>query len=136
MGNGIKVLTIDDDANIQTVLKKVLESKNYHVVQAGDGEEGLKKVIDEKPDLIILDVIMPGKTGFDVCRQLKTDEKYYFFSQIPVLMLTVYPDEREQANLSMREGMTMEAEDYMHKPIDPKELLSRVETLLKERVKK
>jgi len=135
MDNGTKILTIDDDANIQAVLKKVLESKGYQVVQATDGEEGLQKVIDEKPDLIILDVIMPGKTGFDVCRQLKTDEKYYFFSQIPVLMLTVYPDEREQANLSMREGMTMEAEDYMHKPIDPKELLSRVETLLKERIK-
>ncbi len=136
MVNGIKILTIDDDANLQAVLKKVLESKEYQVIQAADGEEGLQKVIAEKPDLIILDVIMPGKTGFDVCRQLKTDEKYYFFSQIPVLMLTVYPDEREQANLSMREGMTMEAEDYMHKPIDPKELLGRVETLLKERVKK
>jgi len=135
MDNGTKILTIDDDANIQIVLKKVLESKDYQVIQATDGEEGLQKVIDEKPDLIILDVIMPGKTGFDVCRQLKTDEKYYFFSKIPVLMLTVYPDEREQANLSMREGMTMEAEDYMHKPIDPKELLSRVETLLKERIK-
>ena len=135
MGNGIKILTIDDDANLQAVLKKVLESKDYQVVQASDGEEGLRKVIDEKPDLIILDVIMPGKTGFDVCHQLKTDEKYYFFSKIPVLMLTVYPDEREQANLSMREGMTMEAEDYMHKPIDPKELLSRVEALLKERTK-
>jgi len=136
MDKGIKILTIDDDANLQAVLKKVLESKEYQVIQAADGEEGLQKVIAEKPDLIILDVIMPGKTGFDVCRQLKTDEKYYFFSKIPVLMLTVYPDEREQANLSMREGMTMEAEDYMHKPIDPKELLGRVETLLKERVKK
>jgi len=136
MDNGIKILTIDDDANLQAVLKNVLESKDYQVVQASEGEEGLQKVIDEKPDLIILDVIMPGKTGFDVCRQLKTDEKYYFFSQIPVLMLTVYPDEREQANLSMREGMPMETEDYMHKPIDPKELLSRVETLLKERVEK
>lgn len=135
MENEIKILTIDDDANLQKVLRKVLESKAYRVIQAADGEEGLRKVVDEKPDLIILDVIMPGKTGFDVCHELKTDEKYYFFSRIPVLMLTVYPDEKEEARLSMREGMTMEAEDYMHKPIDPEELLNRVKTLLEERAK-
>jgi len=135
MENEIKILTIDDDTNLQKVLRKVLESKAYRVVQAFDGEEGLRKVIAEKPDLIILDVIMPGKTGFDVCRELKTNEKYYFFSRIPVLMLTVYPDDREKAHLSMREGMTMEAEDYMHKPIDPEELLDRVETLLEGRAK-
>jgi len=135
MENEIKILTIDDDANLQKVLRKVLESKAYRVVQAADGEEGLRKVVDEKPDLIILDVIMPGKTGFDVCHELKTDEKYYFFSRIPVLMLTVYPDDKEKAHLSMREGMTMEAEDYMHKPIDPEELLNRVETLLEGRAK-
>jgi len=135
MENEIKILTIDDDANLQKVLRKVLESKPYRVIQAADGEEGLRKVVDEKPDLIILDVIMPGKTGFDVCHELKTDEKYYFFSRIPVLMLTVYPDDKEKAHLSMREGMTMEAEDYMHKPIDPEELLNRVETLLEGRAK-
>lgn len=133
MQKQIKILTIDDDANLQKVLKKVLESKSYQVIQALDGEEGLQKVIDEKPDLIVLDVIMPGKNGFDVCRELKTNEKYYFFSRIPVLMLTVYPDDREKAHLSMREGMTMEAEDYMHKPIDPEELLRRVEELLKRK---
>jgi len=131
--NQIKILTVDDDPNLQKVLKKLLESKSYQVVQALDGEEGLRKVIEEKPDLIILDVIMPGKSGFDVCRELKTDEKYYFFSRIPVLMLTVYPDDREKMHLSMREGMTMEAEDYMHKPIDPKELLRRVEQLLNKK---
>jgi len=135
MEKQIKILTVDDDVNLQKVLKKVLESKSYQVVQALNGEEGLRMVIDEKPDLIILDVIMPGKTGFDVCHQLKTDDKYYFFSRIPVLMLTVYPDDREQAHLSMREGMTMESEDYMHKPIDPGELLKRVEALLNERAK-
>jgi len=133
MEKQIKILTIDDDANLQKVLKKVLESKSYQVIQALDGEEGLQKVIDEKPDLIVLDVIMPGKSGFDVCRELKTNEKYYFFSRIPVLMLTVYPDDREKMHLSMREGMTMEAEDYMHKPIDPEELLRRVEELLKRK---
>ncbi|GAH68511.1 unnamed protein product [marine sediment metagenome] len=130
-----KILVIDDDPDLQTVVKSVLESKFYQVVAALDGDEGLRKVVDERPDLIILDVIMPGKSGFEVCREIKTDPKYYFFSHIPVLMLTVYPDDREKMHLSMREGMTMEAEDYLHKPFDPKELLNRVEELLKKEAK-
>ncbi len=130
-----KILVIDDDPDLQTVVKSVLESKSYQVVAALDGDEGLRKVVDERPDLIILDVIMPGKSGFEVCREIKTDPKYYFFSHIPVLMLTVYPDDREKMHLSMREGMTMEAEDYLHKPFNPKELLNRVEELLKKEAK-
>lgn len=129
-----KILVIDDDPDLQTAVRSVLKSKSYQVVAALDGDEGLRKVVDERPDLIILDVIMPGKSGFEVCRELKTDPKYYFFSHIPVLMLTVYPDDREKMHLSMREGMTMEAEDYLHKPFDPKELLNRVEELLKKKI--
>jgi two-component system alkaline phosphatase synthesis response regulator PhoP len=125
-----KVLVIDDDPTIQTTIKKLLESKAYQVVSALDGDEGLEKVVEEKPDLIILDVIMPGKHGFDVCKELKTDPRYYFFSHIPVMMLTVYPEDREKMHLSMREGMVMEAEDYLQKPFDPSELLTRVEDLL------
>lgn len=130
-----KILVIDDDPDLQTAVKSVLESKFYQVIAALDGDEGLRKVVDERPDLVILDVIMPGKSGFEVCRELKTDPKYYFFSHIPVLMLTVYPDDREKMHLSIREGMTMEAEDYLHKPFDPKELLNRVEELLKKEAK-
>jgi len=126
-----KILVIDDDSDLQAAVKTVLESKSYQVVAAYDGDEGLRKVVEERPDLIILDVIMPGKHGFDVCRELKTDPKYHFFSQIPVLMLTVYPDDREKMHLSVREGMLMEAEDYIQKPFDPGEVLSRVEELLK-----
>ena len=128
-----KILVIDDDPDLQAAARTVLESKSYQVIPALDGDEGLRKVVDERPDLIVLDVIMPGKTGFDVCRELKTDPKYHFFSEIPVLLLTVYPDDREKAHLSMREGMLMEAEDYLHKPFEPTELLNRVEELLKEK---
>jgi len=132
MQKQIKILSIDDDPNIHTAVKKVLESKSYQVVTALDGDEGLRKVVEERPDLIILDVIMPGKSGFEVCKELKTHHKYHSFSQIPVLMLTVYPGDREKMHLSMREGMTMEAEDYLHKPFDPDELLNRVGELLKK----
>ena len=131
MSKQTRILLIDDDPDVHTVVKKVLEPKCYEVISAYDGFEGLRKVVDERPDLIILDVIMPGKHGFDVCHELKTDEKYHFFSDIPVLMLTVYPEDREKMHLSMREGMMMEAEDYLQKPVDPGELVSRVEGLLK-----
>jgi len=127
-----KILLIDDDPDVHTLVKKILEPKSYDMVCAYNGDEGLRKVVEERPDLIILDVIMPGKHGFEVCRELKTNEKYHFFSNIPVLMLTVYPEDREKMHLSMREGMMMEAEDYLQKPVDPKELVKRVEDLLKK----
>ncbi len=127
-----KILLIDDDPDIHSVVRQVLEAESYQVVSAYDGFEGLKKVVEERPDLIILDVIMPGKHGFDVCHELKTDEKYHFFSEIPVLMLTVYPEDRDKMHLSIREGMMMEAEDYLQKPVDAQELLKRVEGLLRK----
>jgi len=127
-----RILVIDDDPDVHTVVKKTLEPQSYKVLSAYDGFEGLRKVVDERPDLIILDVIMPGKHGFEVVHELKTDEKYHFFSNIPVLMLTVYPEDREKMHLSMREGMMMEAEDYLQKPVDAKELVKRVEGLLKK----
>src|SRR4030042_4431936 len=127
-----RIWIIDDDPDVHTVVKKILEAKSYKVISAYDGFEGLRKVVDERPDLIILDVIMPGKHGFEVCHELKTDEKYHFFSNIPVLMLTVYPEDREKMHLSMREGMMMEAEDYLQKPVDARELVKRVEGLLKK----
>lgn len=127
-----KILLIDDDPDVHTLVKKILEPKSYDVVCAYNGDEGLRKVVEERPDLIILDVIMPGKHGFDVCKELKSDEKYHFFSNIPVLMLTVYPEDREKMHLSIREGMMMEADDYLQKPVDPQELVNRVEDLLKK----
>jgi response regulator RpfG family c-di-GMP phosphodiesterase len=125
-----KILLIDDDPDFVEATKAVLESK-YQVITAYNGDDGLKKVVEERPDLIILDVVMPGKNGFAVCKELKTDPRNHFFSKIPVLMLTVYPDDREKAGLSLREGMIMEAEDYIQKPVTPDDLLRRAEELLK-----
>jgi len=126
-----RILVVDDDPDMVAAVEAVLKGESYNVVTASDGEEGLRKVVEERPDLIILDVVMPGKHGFQVCRELKTGTKYEDFSEIPVLMLTVYPDDREKMHLSVREGMMMEAEDYMHKPFDPDELLNRVQRLIK-----
>lgn len=124
-----KVLVIDDDPNMVVAIDAVLRSESYNVITAGDGEEGLRRLMEQKPDLVILDVVMPGKHGFQICKELKTDPKYQEFSKIPVLMLTVYPDDREKLHLSMQEGMMMEAEDYIRKPFDPDELMEKVKKL-------
>lgn len=132
MSTQAKILVVDDDPDLVESVKTVLESKSYQVVVAYNGKEGLQKVVDEKPDLIILDVIMPEKDGFAVCKELKENPHYYFFSKIPVLLLTVFPGGMEQTKLPLSVGMTTEAEDYIQKPFEPDELLKRAEALLKK----
>ena len=126
-----KILIVDDDPNMVTAIKAVFKGDTYEVITASNGEEGLKEIVEQKPDVVILDVVMPVKNGFQVCKELKTEPKFKAFSKIPVLMLTVYPDDREKLLLSMQDGMMMEAEDYIQKPFDPDELLERVVKLTK-----
>ncbi|HEX74312.1 MAG TPA: response regulator [Dehalococcoidia bacterium] len=126
-----KILLVDDDPDFVEATKTVLESK-YQVVIAYNGDDGLKKVVEERPDLIVLDVVMPGKDGFAVCKELKENPHYYFFSDIPVLMLTVFPRGIEQTNIPLSAGVTTEAEGYVQKPVNPEELLSQAEELLKK----
>jgi response regulator RpfG family c-di-GMP phosphodiesterase len=130
MGKQATVLLVDDDPDFVEATKVVLESK-YRVIVAYNGEDGLKKVVAEKPDLVILDVVMPGRNGFEICKELKTAPKYKVYSKIPVIMLTVYPDDREKARLTMFNGMIMEADEYLQKPVAPTDLLRQVESLLK-----
>ena len=134
-----KILVIDDEAKIRDSLQQLLGGQGYQVLTAADGDEGLGQVVEARPDLIILDVMMPGRHGFEICKDLKTDPRYYFFSKIPVLMLTVYPSDgtAEQTHaaklhLPVSEGMTMLAEDYLQKPFDNEELLKRVKKLLEQ----
>ena len=133
MQTQVKILLIDDDPDFVEATKTVLEGKSYHVITAYNGDEGLKKVVEEKPDLIILDVVMPGMNGFEVCKELKENPHYHFFSNIPVLLLTVFPRGMEETKIPLSAGATMEAEDYVQKPVKPDELLSRTEALLKKR---
>ena len=126
-----KVLIVDDDTDFVEATKAVLETK-YRIVTAFNGNEGLEKVVEEKPDLIILDVVMPEKDGFAVCKELKENPHYHFFSSIPVLLLTVFPKGVEKVNIPLSAGITSEAEDYVQKPVSPEELLKRAEELLKK----
>ena len=129
MARQAKILVIDDDPVFVKATTAVLESKNYQVSAAFDGDEGLQKVQDEKPDLIILDIIMPTKDGFTVCEQLKGDPQ---LSKIPVLILTSFAERGGETNIPVSAGLTLEAEDYIDKPVSPDELLSRVERMLKK----
>jgi two-component system alkaline phosphatase synthesis response regulator PhoP len=128
MENKAKILLIDDDIDFVAATKTVLESKPYNVIVANDGEEGLRKAKEEKPDLIILDIIMPVKDGFTAAEQLKKDPQ---LSKIPILMLTSFTEKGGETSIPVSRGFTLEAEDYIDKPITPEELLRRVEKYIK-----
>jgi CheY-like chemotaxis protein len=129
MENKTKILLVDDDKDFVEATRLVLESKPYEVVVAYDGDEGLAKARKEKPDLIILDIIMPVKDGFSAAEQLKKDPE---LKKIPVIMLTSFSEKVGETSLSVSQGLALEAEDYVDKPVSPQELLRRVERLLKK----
>jgi len=124
-----KILLVDDDADFVESTRTVLESKPYDVIVAKDGEEGLRKAKENRPDLIILDVIMPVKDGFTAAEQLKKDPQ---LSRIPTLMLTAFAEKHAEASIPVSRGFTLEAEDYIEKPVTPEELLARVDKQLKK----
>ena len=127
-----KILIVDDDPDFVDATRTVLESEAYDVSVAFDGDEGLAKARAERPDLIILDIIMPDKDGFVVCEELKSDPN---LADVPVMMLTSFAERKGETSLAVTQGMMLEAEDYVDKPVRPKELLKRVEALL-ERLRK
>ena len=124
-----KILLVDDDADFVESTRIVLESKPYDVIVAKNGDEGLRKAKEAKPDLIILDVIMPIKDGFTAAEQLKKDPQ---LSRIPTLMLTAFAEKHAEASIPVSRGYTLEAEDYIEKPVSPEELLARVDKQLKK----
>jgi len=124
-----KILLIDDDVDFVESTKIVLESKPYQVIVAHEGNEGLEKAKKEKPDLILLDVIMPVKDGFTAAEQMKADPQ---LSKIPVIMLTGFAAKRAGTAIPVSRGFALETEDYIDKPVRPEELLSRVAKYLKK----
>jgi CheY-like chemotaxis protein len=124
-----KILLVDDDEDFVEATKAILETRAYEVVVASNGDEGLQKAREEKPDLILLDVIMPVKDGFTAAEQLKKDPE---LSQIPTLMLTAFADKGAQSSIPVSRGFALEAEDYIDKQVSTEELLARVEKYLKK----
>jgi len=117
-----KILVVDDDKAVTMLLDGLLSSRGYTVLTANDGLDGMVQVRKNIPDLIILDIMMPEINGYDVCSNLKFDEK---FKHIPIIILT----SREQ-ELDPRIGQLMGI-SYMHKPIDSKILLEKIQNVLK-----
>lgn len=116
----MKILLIDDDVKLTTIIKVGLEEKNYSVEVADDGYTGKRLPLENKYDLIIMDVMMPGIDGFELCKKIRNDVK------VPVLMIS---------SLNMIEdrvtGFNCGADDYLIKPFSIKELISRMESLKK-----
>ena len=129
MAKKAKILLIDDDIDFVDSTKTVLESKPYEVIVAYDGDVGLQKAQEEKPDLILLDIIMPVQDGFTAADKLKKDPR---LSKVPVLMLTSFSQRVGETSLARGRGLELEAEDYIEKPVTPEELLAKVEEHLRK----
>jgi two-component system chemotaxis response regulator CheY len=145
-----RVLVVDDDENTRRFLTVALEENGYEAITAEDGDDGYKKIEESIPDLILLDVMMPKKTGFSLFKQLRRKEEY---KDIPVIMLTgvagVLEEDDAQAEGdtfespfdSLREGLRrgiakmreegiIKPEQFIDKPIDPEELIESVKALI------
>lgn len=128
MGRG-RILIIDDDPDITEAMRVILENKDYEVDSALDGTEGMKRINDSKPDLIILDVMMhTAEEGFDLSRSLKQNPQY---KEIPILMLTAV---KQKTGLDFKseagDDTWLPVEDFLDKPVKPDVLLERVDSLL------
>lgn len=122
-----RILLVDDDTDFVDATRMLLETR-YTVSVAYEGNEGLRKAKEEKPDLIILDIIMPTRDGFSVCEELKKDP---VLQKIPVMLLTSFAARMAETTASAAQAMITEAEDYVDKPVSPEQLFRRVERLLK-----
>ena len=116
-----RVLIVEDDSSLLFGLKKNLQFEGYEVLTASDGEAGLSLAVDERPDLIILDVMLPRMNGFEVCEVLRSNKV-----ETPVIFLTAKALESDKVT-----GLTLGGDDYMTKPFSVAELLARIQTVLR-----
>jgi len=116
-----KILIIDDDPNFRSLVEQVLTKKEYEVLKAGSGQEGLRLLFAHKPNLVLLDVVMPGMDGWQTCDRIRD------ISDIPIIMLTgKHKDEDDIVR-----GLDHGADDYLIKPVGSKELVARVRAILR-----
>ena len=118
-----KILIVDDEADMRVMFSTRLEISNFEVIEAEDGEEGLEKAKKEKPDLIVLDLMLPKINGFEVCRMLKFDDDY---KDIPIIVLSALSQQNEREKAAQ-----CGADAYFIKPFDLGLLVTKIESLLK-----
>ena len=117
-----RILIVDDDAFIRRPLEFILREEGYHAATAANADEGLRAIESQPPDLILLDVMMPGKDGLTWCAELKADPR---FASIPIVLLSARGQERDKER-----GLALGAVEFMTKPYSPFELKRRVHELL------
>jgi DNA-binding response OmpR family regulator len=120
-----RILIADDDEGLRHLLRLVLCREGYEVIEAADGAEALARAYDSDPTLVLLDVMMPGVDGFDVCRKLRSDQRT---QRLPIMFVTAI-DDIKQRNETLKLG----ADDCIKKPIGPRELVSRVRGVMERR---
>ena len=118
-----KILIVDDEADMRVMFSTRLEISNFEVIEAVDGEEGLEKAKKEKPDLIVLDLMLPKINGFEVCRMLKFDDAY---KDIPIIVLSALGQQSDR-----EKAVQCGADAYFIKPFDLGLLVTKIESLLK-----
>ena len=121
------VLIVDDDPDLVETVSMILESKGYEVGKAYDGVEGEEAIKKRRPDVVVLDVMMPRKNGYQLCKELKANPAT---KSIPVVLLTAVGEAVPTTTYSHAEGMAVEAEDFIPKPVDAATLVEAVERLL------
>ncbi|MFP6759077.1 MAG: phosphate regulon transcriptional regulator PhoB [Alphaproteobacteria bacterium] len=117
------VLLVEDEQAISSVVRYNLESEGFRVLEASDGDEALAMVRDERPDLVVLDWMLPSISGLEVCRSIRRNKD---FKQLPIIMLTARAEEEDRIR-----GLDSGADDYVTKPFSPSELVARVRALLR-----
>jgi two-component system alkaline phosphatase synthesis response regulator PhoP len=124
-----KILVVDDDPDMRLAIASVLNSRSYEIIEACDGREALRKVKEDKPDLMLLDLLMPEMDGFAVVKELRSsqDKRY---PDIPVLVISSVREESSHRRYELELGRKLDVDDYIEKPIEPFILLRRVEKLL------
>jgi DNA-binding response OmpR family regulator len=115
-----RVLIIEDDPTVAEVVTRYLEREGYAVESVGDGAEGLRRALENPPDLVVLDLMLPSLPGLEVCRRLRTA------APVPVIMLTARGEEADRIT-----GLELGADDYVAKPFSPRELTARVKAVLR-----
>ena len=116
-----RILIIEDEKPMRTALQDALEAEGYRTLTAADGEDGLQRALEEKPDLLLLDIMLPKLDGLAVCAELRRRS-----NPVPVLMLTAKGQVEDRV-----EGLDVGADDYLVKPFSIRELLARVRALLR-----
>jgi DNA-binding response OmpR family regulator len=117
-----RILIVDDEPDLLAVLRFGLESEGFEVIEASDGERGLEMARAERPDLLVLDLMLPRMDGYKVCRALKFDERY---KRLPIFILSARSGETDR-----RLAMDLGADDYITKPYEVKDLVGRIRSKL------